>query len=154
MPTIEELKTQRRDWIKAAKEDGTLQALIDIAMTLGTYDAGKSSCSPDTYLYQSGDIMIKVKVGSSGYLVGVQDRDWQTTIIVVVGEYQTCYVIDKKYDPEFIFELGHVFVPGKWVDKIMTQLPKAKAVLGKSSHEESQRELRELEKRLLIGIDV
>ncbi len=165
MTTLDELEKQRRQWLKDAKEKGTLEALALIAQTLGMRQQGKSACDPTTYMYRQDNlnrqesIILTVRVGTSGvYNLGAGkiggDYDWQKTFIVEVGDHQTVYLIDKQYDDQFLYGPDFIFVPGKWVDRIMTALSKAQSIFGKSSHDANQEAIKEMEKRLLIGIDV
>jgi hypothetical protein len=144
LPTLTELQAQLAEWLAIG-----LSLAADMALVIREYGQEKSEHDWHYYELQDGNLRAVYLEKVGAYLVDQNRFSLSTRIGITVGLYQVCNLTITDDPEEETWQ--NVFVPGDWVQRLLSRLSAAKAQAEERQANEDLNKRLALARRLLIG---
>lgn len=168
--TLEELQTLKSEWVQDAERNGYFEAAKTVALTLGKRFE-KALHHPwdqkPAWMWKSGNVEITVFYRCPGYMPARRafEDQWLLTVAIdgphIIPQGKAPLEIgDAKVVARYCFsnnparDTNALFVPGRWVSRIMHALDEAQAVIEAEQEKDRKAEREKLMEELLIGQEV
>lgn len=149
--SLVELRQIKFDWLTVAKDNGYLEAARMVARTLGRPFAPKYWECWTGYEWQAENVTVTFYEGTANWLPFAKAYNRVTVITALVDGRLVCYYRQSD-DP--LEAPDNFFVPGAWVDLVLSNLEAARTKERGRSLTLVEKERRQLLAQLQIGAEV